>query len=152
MPTKSKSASRQDSHSPRVACASTYSGQPRAVLVNHEHCQPDFRADQMDVEGPWGWHKFEASHLQDFLQKIFHSQKLTWQNLREHGSHLVDIVSLHTDAQKRLQHLEKDGLDQLYSLRLSGKKRAWGIKEGNILWLLWWDPDHQVCPSNKKHT
>ena len=33
---------------------------------------------------------------------------------------------------------KKDDLDQLYSLRLTGKKRIWGIKEGNILWEWQW--------------
>lgn len=125
---------------------------PRAIVTPNENCQPDFRTDQMDLKGQWHWDNLESSHLQDLLQKIIHSQKLTWQDLREHGSHLVDVSKLISDAQKRLREIGKDDLDQLYSLRLSGQRRIWGIKENNILWLLWWDPLHSVCLSLKKHT
>jgi hypothetical protein len=125
---------------------------PRAAVTPNEHCQPDFRTDLMDLDGQWHWNNISSLHLQDLLQKIFHSQKLTWQTLREHGSHLVNISELIPEAQKRLIDLKQDDLDELYSLRLSGQKRVWGIKENNILWLLWWDPLHSICPSIKKHT
>ncbi len=70
----------------------------------------------------------------------------------DNGSHLVDVDNLASDAKKRLREIGQDDLDQLYSLRISGKKRIWGIREGYLLWFLWWDPFHSVCPSTKKHT
>ena len=147
-----KNISQQVIKNPRAASNPTSNKNPRAALIPNDNYQPEFRACQMDTHGPWGWDKLDSLHLQDFLQKIFHSQKLTWQILRDNGSHLVDLSLLIADAQKRLKVLEKDDLDQLYSLRLSGKKRVWGIKDDNILWLLWWDPEHQICPSLKRNT
>ena len=32
--------------------------------------------------------------------------------------------------------LDKDDCDELFSLRITGRKRIWGIKDGNILWIL----------------
>jgi len=40
----------------------------------------------------------------------------------------------------------------MYAIRLSGKKRVWGIREGRLFSLVWWDPEHTVGPSEKKHT
>ncbi len=115
-------------------------------------CTPEFKAGQMDMQGPFGWRHFDPLQIQEMLQKIFDSQKMTWQALRENGSHFVQVDQLCSAAQKRLSELKKDEWEELFSLRLSGKVRIWGIKEGNILWLLWWDPNHEVCPSHKKHT
>jgi hypothetical protein len=115
-------------------------------------CSPEFRAGQMDMDGPWGWNKFDPLLLQDLFHKIFDSQKLSWQTLRDNGSHLVQVGDLCSKAQKRLFELSKDDCDELFSLRVTGRQRIWGIKDGNILWLLWWDPDHEVCPSYKKRT
>jgi len=42
--------------------------------------------------------------------------------------------------------------DALYSLRLSGKLRLWGVRDRSVLQLLWYDPEHQVCPSPLKNT
>lgn len=125
---------------------------PKANVFPSDHCQPEFKAEQMDKEGRWGWNSFQPIQIQEVLKKIFDSQKLTWQELRNNGSHFVDREDLCAEAQKRLIQIRKDDLDQLFSLRLTGSKRIWGIKEGNIFWLLWWDPNHEVCPSHKKHT
>lgn len=106
----------------------------------------------MDRSGPWGWDGFDPSLLQELFQKVFESQKLSWQDLVKNGSHLVDIEQLCPEAQKRLYQIQKEDLDQLFSLRITARKRVWAIKEGKILWLLWWDPNHEVYPSLKKHT
>lgn len=137
---------------PKIFLIPKESKTPKAGVFPSDKSYPDFRAEQMDQEGQWGWNQFDPSQLQEVFQKIFESQKLTWQDLRNNGSHPVDRTDLCPEAQKRLILLQKEDLDQLFSLRLTGRKRIWGIKEGNIFWILWWDPYHQVCPSLKKHT
>ena len=106
----------------------------------------------MDIGGPWDWSMLSSKHLQDFLEKLFEAQKLSWQNLRENGSHPVNVNNIIPKAQKRLQKIGQDDLGQLYSFHLTGQLRVWGIKDNNIFWLLWWDPQHSICPSPKRHT
>ncbi len=143
---------RKDRKIPKSFVVPVESKTPKAGSFPTDGCHPEFRTEQMDKEGPWGWNQFDSLQIQEVFQKILESQKLTWQDLRNNGSHFVDIRDLCSQAQKRLVQLQKEDLDQLFSLRLTGRKRIWGIKEGNIFWLLWWDPEHQVCPSQKKHT
>jgi len=40
----------------------------------------------------------------------------------------------------------------LFSFAIDGRRRVWGIRREHVLCLLWWDPNHQVCPSQKKAT
>jgi hypothetical protein len=143
---------------------SDYYKTPKALFSPHEDKKPrfgatpsengrvEFRSEQMDMLGPWGWSNFDVLKIQELLKRIFEFQKFTLQELRNTHSHLVDVAELDPKAQKRLKEIKKDDLDQLYSLRLSGRERMWAIKDGNLLWLLWWDPHHEVCPSYKKHT
>lgn len=42
--------------------------------------------------------------------------------------------------------------DAMARFRLSGSKRLYGIVDGNEFHVVWWDPDHLVWPSSKKHT
>ena len=43
---------------------------------------------------------------------------------------------------------KKLGIERdMHSLRLSGQERVWGILDQGVLSVLWWDPDHAVCPS-----
>lgn len=66
--------------------------------------------------------------------------------------HSIDIKDLSKEAQKRLNELNINDLDCLFSLRLDGTLRVFGIRKLNYLRILWIDPDHEVCISNKKHT
>lgn len=137
---------------PKTLLNPTESKTPKTGIFLSDNSYLDFKADQMDLDGPWGWNLFDSTNMQEVFQKIFESQKLSWQELRNNGSHFVDMEDLCPQAQKRLINIKKEDLDQLFSLRLTGRKRIWGIKEGNIFWLLWWDPSHEVSPSYKKHT
>ena len=81
---------------------------------------------------------------------------MTWQDiLNESGgkkkgkgnhNHSVPIEKLSREVQKRLETIRQDEVGELFSLRLDAKKRLWGIRDGHVLKLLWYDPNHQVCP------
>ena len=46
----------------------------------------------------------------------------------------------------------KGELESLFSVRITGERRVWGIKDVAILRVLWWDLDHSVYPVEKSHT
>ncbi len=70
----------------------------------------------------------------------------------KHRNHTVLVSRLSPEAQKRLREIKQDDLDELTSLRLSGRERVWGIRESGIFHLLWWDPEHRVFPTTRQHT
>lgn len=70
----------------------------------------------------------------------------------ERDSGPVNIGALCLQARKRLSQIGQGDLDELTSLSLTGTQRVWGIRDVGVLTVLWWDPDHLVCPSLKKHT
>ena len=68
-------------------------------------------------------------------------------------NHNVRLNRLSADVRRRLQEIFGAlDVDAAVSLRVTATERVWGILEGNILRLLWWDPDHQICPSMKHNT
>jgi hypothetical protein len=75
-----------------------------------------------------------------------------WKDILGSKSHEVNVSQISNHAQKRLSQLNLDDAEKLVSLRLTGTQRVWGIRMENILQILWWDPNHQVYPSTKKHT
>lgn len=80
---------------------------------------------------------------------------MTWSEIlvdSKKQNHTIPIPELSKEAQSRLREIGNDDIDTLISLRLSGKRRVWGIRTGSTLSILWWDPEHRVCPSKKKHT
>lgn len=101
---------------------------------------------------------------QFFLTKLFPKlkefEKLTWDEIeqQQYGkegkkkNHPIAKISLTKEAQKRLKELKQDDVDEVYSLRLEGDMRIFGIREDNCLKILWVDTEHEVCESHKKHT
>jgi len=68
------------------------------------------------------------------------------------GSHTIAVGSLSAEARKRLIEIRQDDIDDVFSLRITGAERVFGIRDQWILRILWWDPEHRVCPSFKKGT
>lgn len=88
----------------------------------------------------------------DVLTKLGQFERMTWTELQQLGCHTVEVDDLTKTAQRRLLEIGQDDVPSLYSLRFTGKTRIWAIKDGNVLKLLWADPNHEICPSFKKHT
>lgn len=87
------------------------------------------------------------------LDKLSAFETMTWAEIEGANHHFLNPESLSKGATKRLAEIQKDEhQDRLFSLRLKGRARVIGIKYDACLHLLWWDPDHEVAPSKKKHT
>ena len=63
----------------------------------------------------------------------------------------MEVRLISPAAQKHLMQRNIE-TDTLISLRVTGKKRIWGVRDGSVLHLLWWDPQHEVYPTKPRHT
>jgi hypothetical protein len=107
----------------------------------------------VDRDGRWGWNNADKSETWDgILKKMAEFETMTWDQIERKGSHDISLSDLCSEARKGLARINQDDVDELFSLRLTGKQRIWGIRDRSILKIIWWDPDHTVCPSRKKHT
>lgn len=108
----------------------------------------------IDCSGPWGFDSICKNELHNLITSGFKDKEgINWAELKANGgSHNVEISKIEKNAQKRLEELFLDDRDQLFSMRFTGEKRVWGIRDGNVFKILWWDPKHEICPSRKKHT
>lgn len=106
----------------------------------------------MEFCDPYGWHRLDHQTLHDVRDKLKDFETMTWREILWPGTpgrtrnHAVSIEKMSATAQARLRS-HHQGLSNLVSLRLTGRQRVWGILSGGVLHLLWWDPDHAVCPS-----
>ena len=117
---------------------------------------PSWRLHRLEVAEPFGcWHEIDRSKLLWIRKKLSDFESMTWNEILVYGrdqNHPVRVDKLLPGARKRLTELRLEDIDQLVSLRLSGSERIYGILQGSILLLLWWDPDHAIYPVKKKHT
>lgn len=127
--------------------------QPTATTPTSYHkLNPSWRIAKMEMVDPFGWHQVDSAMLSYIRDRIIEFERRTWAEiLGDHHNHPVEVGRLAPLAQERLQEMRQDDLEEMLSLRLSGKERIWGILDRGVCTLIWWDPEHQVCPSQKKN-
>ncbi len=111
-----------------------------------------------DWDGPWGRQSFNGNDPAGFIAEHIKSfESMSWNELPNKQHHSIDVSSLNKCAQDQLVNLQQEDIDQIFSLRLKGAHRLYGIKDGSVFKALWYDVDHGdnddcVCRSRKKHT
>ena len=120
-----------------------------------KYSHPSWIVGAMDIEWEeFGWGKASEHELKNIIQpKLRDFESMTWNDITAPDkSHNVEKWKLIKEARDRLIKLQLDDIDELYSLRLGGKRRIWGIRAANFLKIIWWDPNHLICPSSKRNT
>jgi hypothetical protein len=118
--------------------------------------QPAWRVGILQVAHPWGWHEVDSTIVERIRQRLIAFESMTWGEILVQGAKAHHRVKLHRITGQARDRLEQIfgaiDVDELVSLRLTGVERIWGLLDGNVLRLLWWDPAHQICPSLKQNT
>jgi hypothetical protein len=125
---------------------------PRGNVPDYAGQYPLWAFRIVDLGGPWCWSVLGGGALREVLQRMRELESMTWHAISETGSHFIETSALSRMARERLVVIQQDDVDQVYSVRVTGRRRIIGIREGGVLRILWWDPEHEVCPSPKKHT
>ena len=124
--------------------------------------RPVWRTSLLDLEyeGSWSWSDGSTS-LARVLAFAAEQEKLTWREIRNMQTggaqrrgprnKFIPIEHLCKEAQKRLQELNLDDLDELFRFRDGNLGRLWGRMDADggvlVFYPIWWDGRHQVCPS-----
>lgn len=114
---------------------------------------PVWRVAFIDYEGKWGFDKLNKPNiLKSILSKLKDFEGMKWREIEGDENHIISVAKISKDAKKRLTDINKSDHQDLFSFRLTGKKRLWGIRIREEFYILWWDPNHTVYPVKKKHT
>lgn len=107
-------------------------------------------------EGRWGWRLLDDSTASALLNFICEMAKLSWQEVRSQGAsghlrhHSQDVESLCSEAQKRIEALQYDDIQEpMFRFRVNGTSRLWGWEVAGIFHAVWWDPNHKVYPTER---
>lgn len=123
---------------------------------------PIFHFNKIDRNGPFAFAPCrDYFKSDDFLSKIIDYSKMKWGEIdrqthdagksKHHFLNNADALS--KAAKKRLAELDLDEeIDSLYSFAFDNTLRIVGLRYEKDFFILWYDCNHEVCPSKKKHT
>lgn len=126
---------------------------PGATLEIDKNACLVFGMRLVDDGGPFGWAGLPAKEIRQIREacRSWESMKLG-ELFGASGNKPIPAENFDPPAKKRWREIGLDDYDGLWELRVSGKGRLWGMLKDNIFYIVWWDPDHLVCPAPKKHT
>ena len=129
---------------------------PKHIPIDWHSFSPAWNISFLDIDGEWGWDKVDKKILMGLIYtRLVEYENKTWHEILINSSkrnHRIPVKNLCPHAQKRLKELYQDDIDEVISLGLKSTERIYGIIDRNILKILWWDPDHNVCPCHLKNT
>lgn len=122
--------------------------------------RPSWRFSLADTatDSPWVWGGFDEACAVKIFKLAVEMEKLAWHEIQSQNTggargglrnKAIPVENLSSEAQNRLVALNLDDVDELFRFRLGNLERLWGIRLGDpwVFYPLWWDPNHQVCPS-----
>lgn len=119
---------------------------PAQAPVSTQHEKPSWRFSMLDRGGRWGWDKATSSHLALIHQKLCDFETMTMQELfGDRKAHkAIPTEDLRHAVRSRLTELGRDDETSLVEFRLGYSERLFGIRRANVIYVLWWDPEHDV--------
>ncbi len=121
--------------------------------------RPVWAFKQCDLDNEKWSIKKTDSFFNDILAKLISYEGMTWSEIQAASggksagngtnNHFEYIAEMSKEAQKRAKEIHLD-VDQLFSLRLTGKERLYGILNNGVFSVLWYDSEHEIYPSARK--
>ena len=109
---------------------------------------------RIDVDSEWCLTKITESDHRDLLTHIRSFESMSVHEVFSTDGRVgmdYDIPDLPNGrALQRLADLDYDDRDQISRLRIGGKQRLYGFREGPRFYALWWDPEHEIWPTSKR--
>ena len=121
------------------------------ISQSHENDFVAWRFSSIDKEGEFAWPDIPAT-VNEIHKTLYDYDSMTWSEVKSKQCHSISTQNLSDSAKKRLETIGKADAEKLFSFRVNAKARIIAIRDNNVAKLLWWDPEHQVCPSVLKHT
>ncbi len=121
--------------------------------VDTDNKNISWRVAMIDKDGNFGWGSVTSQLLWgEVWPRMEFFEKTTFAKLNKKKHHSVKCSKLTKPARDRLKVIKLDDTEKLFSLYFRAKLRLYGIRHGNVFYILWLDINHGVFHSSKGNT
>jgi len=112
-----------------------------------------WRLNRLQLVDPYGWHELDDAGVRYVQSKLAEFERRTWSEIfvkDKHWNHPVPVTGLKCSQAREWMRRNMPDQTQLWTLRLSGAERIWGVfAEGTYL-VIFWDPNHIIWDTPKR--
>lgn len=142
---------------PKTIIDTNFDNLPKAIINPNDYKSMTviFHLDKKDIIGNWSWglerNKLEIEY-QDIIEPYLeHPKNTKWGTLEmeRYGKdnktkhHHMPLGGLKDEIQVRWKEIEIEH-SEVFTFRITGKKRIWGFRRVNNYFIVWWDPEHEL--------
>jgi hypothetical protein len=120
--------------------------------ISYNHLKASWRLRSVQTVDPYGWHELELQELLELRTKLSSFESMTWNEIFVEGkkrNHDIPVAKLKCDNARRWMLRNMPDQPTLWTLRLSGAERVWGVFSGGSYQIVFWDPEHKIYPTEK---
>lgn len=144
---------------PKTQSTNSFDNSPKAIINPNDYKSMNvvFHLDKKDIIGQWSWglkrNRLELEYEETIKPYLVHPENTKWGTLEmeKYGRfnktkhHHMPLGGLNEEIQTRWKEI---GLEhpEVFTFRITGKKRIWGFRRVNNYFIVWWDPEHQLIP------
>jgi hypothetical protein len=122
--------------------------QPRTVEdVSYGNLKAAWRINRMQLMDPYSWRKLPPDKIEYLHKKLSEFEQRTWNEIfvdDKRRNHPLPVLELKCPLARKWMAEHMPGEDQLWTLRLSGAERIWGIFREGVYQVVFWDPNHII--------
>ena len=99
-----------------------------------------------------------AKDFKEIFEKLKEYESMKWEEIMKasggkktgNNNHFVSIDGIIKEVKDYLNEIRSDDFDELFSLRLNGRKRLYGILNDKVFKIVFYDRNHVIYPCHKK--
>jgi hypothetical protein len=121
---------------------------PAAVAVpDYNDTKACWRIGKLRMADPYGWHVVNPAEVARIRIKLATLEANTWQEIfirDARFNHRIPANELKCPTARKWMKDNMPDQPYLWTLRLSGAERVWGIFSDGAYQIVFWDPDHLI--------
>jgi len=114
--------------------------------------RPSWRVNRLQLIDPYGWHELSLHQIRYIQGKLVEFERKTWNEIlvfAKKQNHSVPVSGLKCPRARKWMRENMPDQEELWSLRLSGAERIWGVYSEGVFNLIFWDPEHLIWESER---
>lgn len=120
--------------------------------VDYYHLKACWRIKRLQIVEPYGFHVVSGEEIGNLRGRLSSFETMTWNEiflLGKKQNHSIPVPELGCPRARKWMRENLPDQPELWTIRIGGAERIWGIFSEGAYQVIFWDPKHLIYPTNR---